>query len=182
MQQRDLNLFKNNVQNLVLKYWNPEDIKYYKNKSKKTLGLKKVDLRKTELQNSIKDWDSWPHTGHKKAFENIGVKYYTLRQNVTRFEKMISNQNFIAESQETCTLQYIRNQKLLREAMKINHQATRRDTAELFRIMKWDSSSFKLVQRTNECEPEKLKNHFGQYFDPPYLKLSLMNYLKFLNT
>ena len=55
MQQRDLNLFKNNVQNLVLKYWNPKDIKYYKNKSKKTLGLKKVDLRKTELQNSIKD-------------------------------------------------------------------------------------------------------------------------------
>lgn len=55
MQQRDPNLFKNNVQNLVLKYWNPKDIKYYKNKSKKTLGLKKVDLRKTELQNSIKD-------------------------------------------------------------------------------------------------------------------------------
>ena len=60
MQQRHLNLFKNNVQNLVLKYWNPKDIKYYKNKSKKTLGLKKVDLRKTELQNSIKDWDLWP--------------------------------------------------------------------------------------------------------------------------
>ena len=50
--------------------------------------------------------------------------------------------------------------------MQVKHHATRRETEESFRSMKWDSSSFKLAQRKNKRELEKLKNHSGQHFNP----------------
>ena len=37
--------------------------------------------------------------------------------------------------------------------------------------MKWDSSCFKLAQRKNKCELEKLKNLFEQHFNPPIPKV-----------
>ena len=65
---------------------------------------------------------------------------------------------------------YIRNLKIRNEAMQINYHATRRETEELFRNMKWESSSFKSIRRNNKCESVKLKNPFEKHFNPPMPK------------
>ena len=62
----------------------------------------------------------------------------------------------------------IKNQKFYQEALEINHHATRRETEELFRTMKSDNSSFKIIKRKNNCESEKLKTHFSQHFNPTF--------------
>ena len=61
-------------------------------------------------------------------------------------------------------VQFIRNQKLRREAELINQHATRRETEELFRNMKSDNSSFKPTKRINKCDAEKLKQYFFHHF------------------
>lgn len=61
-------------------------------------------------------------------------------------------------------VQFIRNQKLRREAELINQHATRRETEELFRNMKGDHSSFKSTKRNKKCDTEKLKQHFFDHF------------------
>ena len=62
-------------------------------------------------------------------------------------------------------IRFIKNQKLRREAEQINQHATRRETKELFRNIKSDYSSFKLIKRNNKCDTEKLKQHFSNHFD-----------------
>ena len=54
-------------------------------------------------------------------------------------------------------------------AEKINSHATRRETEELFRLMKYNDSSFKPIRNASKCEPEKLKEHFSKHFNvvPP---------------
>ena len=60
---------------------------------------------------------------------------------------------------------YLRNQKLRQEAESINQHATRRQTEELFRQVKSDSSSFKPTKRNNKCDTEKLKQYFHNHFN-----------------
>ena len=64
---------------------------------------------------------------------------------------------------------YLRNGRLRREAEQINSHATRRQTEELFRLMKNNDSSFKSLKNTGKCEPQKLKEHFCKHFNvaPP---------------
>jgi len=66
-------------------------------------------------------------------------------------------------------VRYLRNKRLHREAEQINGHATRRETEELFRLMKNNDSSFKSMRNTKRCEPEKLKEHFSEHFNvaPP---------------
>ena len=66
-------------------------------------------------------------------------------------------------------MRYLRNKRLLREAELINSHATRRETEELFRLMKNNNSPFKSIKKSNKCEPEKLKEYFSKHFNvaPP---------------
>ncbi len=67
-------------------------------------------------------------------------------------------------------VRYLRNDRLRREAEQINSHATRRQTEELFCLMKNNDSSFKSLKNTGKCEPQKLK------------KLQLTSLLNFSNT
>ena len=60
-------------------------------------------------------------------------------------------------------IRYLRNERLLREAEQINSHATRRETEELFRMMKNNDSSFKSLKTRSKCEPSKLKEHFSKH-------------------
>ena len=59
-------------------------------------------------------------------------------------------------------VRYLRNNRLLREAEQINSHATRRETEELFRLTKNDST-IRSIKKTKKCEPEKLKTFFQTF-------------------
>ncbi|XP_066921086.1 uncharacterized protein [Clytia hemisphaerica] len=66
-------------------------------------------------------------------------------------------------------VRYLRNSRLHREAEQINSHETRRQTEEIFRLMKNNDSSFKSLKNTGKWEPQKLKEHFSKHFNvaPP---------------
>lgn len=123
------------------------------------------------------------------SFPKLPLKYYLRNRNkliLTRTSKMMNAlMNCLLDSRSgelkgsdtynslTKKIQkhvrYLRNNRLLREAEQINSHATRRETEELFRLMKNNDSSFRSIKKTNKCEPEKLKENFSKHFNvaPP---------------
>ena len=58
----------------------------------------------------------------------------------------------------------LRNEKLAKEANKINEFANRRKVEELYRSFKCDNSSFNDVKSAKPCDPNKLKEFFKNHF------------------
>ena len=61
-------------------------------------------------------------------------------------------------------IRFLRNEKLKREAVEINDNASRRQIEELYRRLKTDSMSFKNLRDKQKCDPVKLKEHFIAHF------------------
>ena len=59
----------------------------------------------------------------------------------------------------------LRNEKLQKEADEINEYASRREVEQLYKNMKSNHTAFKDVQKTNQCDPAKLKEHFKKHFN-----------------
>lgn len=122
------------------------------------------------------------------SFPKLPLKYYLRNRNkliLTRTSKMMNalmncwvvDQGNLKDLIRTNHkprkvknhVRYLRNSRRLREAEQINSHATRRETEELFRLMKNNDSSLRPIKKTNKCEPEKLKEHFSKHFNvaPP---------------
>ena len=61
---------------------------------------------------------------------------------------------------------HLRNEELAREADEINDHATRREVENLYRCMKSGSNTFKEIKRMKKCDPNLLKAHFKEHFNP----------------
>ena len=61
-------------------------------------------------------------------------------------------------------MKFLRSEKLVKEANKINEFANRRKVEELYRSFKCDNSSFNCVKSAKPCDPNKLKEFFKQHF------------------
>ena len=64
-------------------------------------------------------------------------------------------------------VQFLNNEKALKEANSINEFATKRQVEELFRSFKSDNSPFKKAKSTNKCDPVILKEYFKAHFTKP---------------
>ena len=59
----------------------------------------------------------------------------------------------------------LRNLELQKEADNINENACQREVSELYRYIKSDITTFKNIQKTNQCDLTNLKNHFKKHFN-----------------
>ena len=52
------------------------------------------------------------------------------------------------------------------EAEELNSYATKREIEALYKTFKSDSSAFRNVKKTNDCDPQKMKEYFAKHFGP----------------
>ena len=60
----------------------------------------------------------------------------------------------------------LKNEKMRVEAEELNSYATKREIEALYKTFKSDSSAFRNVKQTNDCDPQKMKEYFAKHFGP----------------
>ena len=59
----------------------------------------------------------------------------------------------------------LKNDRLRKEAEKINEYANKRKIEQLFKEIKSKNSAFKELRSSSNCDPDKLKKHFERHFN-----------------
>ena len=60
----------------------------------------------------------------------------------------------------------LRNEKMRNEASELNEFATKREIEALYKTFKSDNSAFRDIKRSNDCDPQKMKEYFAKHFGP----------------
>ena len=58
----------------------------------------------------------------------------------------------------------LRNEKMRNEASELNEFATKREIEALYKTFKSDNSAFRDIKRSNDCDPQKMKEYFAKHF------------------
>ena len=71
---------------------------------------------------------------------------------------------------------FLKNNKLEDEARKIDNFATRKEIDQLYRTFQSDSSPFKNLRKSKECDPYLLKQYFEKHFQNKEIDYDPVNF------